>query len=496
VVAEKRFKEKYGLLRFVEAGENVRNVGRVDLAFQNGDILSVGISCQKEDDDKLFRSIVCALKDTSGVVMWRETRCKARRNGDSTIRSHPVDESQNNADVAERADAERHMQELLAMEDGKLKSLVETAPTPSRRGQRKGKKNSRPSAPAQSRKSATYEKNLYGTNEESPQDVPNEECPPEAATVKATQPLVAEIPERCLHESDAETFQVEDPVRKQVFDIEEQMQVSSETVSEEADEALDSSAPLEVQAQGGEPVNPPDAHEVLVLEATATRTTGFMTVRRKNSRRTAALIKGAWRCGRLQGDKNDVCEAATAFTDQNYNQESFEEPLAMAPLLSAKSSSCAENSQGQSSRRLLLLHKLGPPPSYPPPPPPVPVGEDIESEVSTTASTPNAATAALIPDVELMAASCVVGDQIATHSTCSARSLLWPDLDDPVAASCIVGDKITSSLASATAYLSCPDLDSIVDAWDPMQPPTWNPMQSKLGLWTGNQGMFLLEGSN
>jgi hypothetical protein len=135
--AEKSFKEKYGMLRSVEAGENVRCLGRVDLAFQNGDIVSIGLGCRKEDDDRLFFSIVHAIKSTAGVVLCQELRCHARRRKDSKA-IHGDCYTRGSAE--DLADAERHMQELLAMEDHPPKSVVETPATPPRKNQRKGKK--------------------------------------------------------------------------------------------------------------------------------------------------------------------------------------------------------------------------------------------------------------------------------------------------------------------------------------------------------------------
>lgn len=64
--AQKQFKSKHGSLKAVEAGENVRHIGRVEFALKNGDVLSIGVDCEKEGGGKLFRSIVNAMKGTLG----------------------------------------------------------------------------------------------------------------------------------------------------------------------------------------------------------------------------------------------------------------------------------------------------------------------------------------------------------------------------------------------------------------------------------------------
>lgn len=181
--AEKRFKDKYGLLRSVEAGENVRNLGRVDFAFKNGDILSIGICCQKKCNDRIFSAIVDGIKRSAGIILSQETRCQAqRRNGESVAQT---------ADAADFADAERHMQELLAMENENPKIADDTALTQHRQSQRKSKRKSRPSAPAQPRNTANSEEIPVGLiEEENPHDAPIEESPQETATLEATRPLV------------------------------------------------------------------------------------------------------------------------------------------------------------------------------------------------------------------------------------------------------------------------------------------------------------------
>mmetsp|Transcript_105727 Transcript_105727/g.164984 ORF Transcript_105727/g.164984 Transcript_105727/m.164984 type:complete len:568 (+) Transcript_105727:57-1760(+) len=137
--SQKRFQEKYGLLKAVEAGEDVRNIGRIELAFQNGDVLSVGVNCQEKNDGEYFRSIIEAFRGTAGLIMCKEMRCRARR---CKSIGKPEGETGISASLGsgdEAADAERHMQELLAME---VESSKRGLTSSSRRTQRKSKPSS------------------------------------------------------------------------------------------------------------------------------------------------------------------------------------------------------------------------------------------------------------------------------------------------------------------------------------------------------------------
>merc|ERR1712217_276085 len=46
---QENFYAKYPVLKAVEAGGDTRGIGRVELAFQDGDVLSVGLECSSGD---------------------------------------------------------------------------------------------------------------------------------------------------------------------------------------------------------------------------------------------------------------------------------------------------------------------------------------------------------------------------------------------------------------------------------------------------------------
>lgn len=143
--SQKRFQEKYDSLRSVEAGEKLIDIGRVLLAFKNGDVLSIGTSCRDKSEGAIFRSLVESIRRSAALVLCEDQRCKAKRNakkgrGESTT-EQKGDKALEDAVGTAAADAERHMQELLAMEEEVSKSgtAAEMVGSPSRRNQRKNR---------------------------------------------------------------------------------------------------------------------------------------------------------------------------------------------------------------------------------------------------------------------------------------------------------------------------------------------------------------------
>lgn len=486
--AEKLFKEKHGLLKCVEAGENVRNRGRVDLAFQNGDILSIGICCGTDRDDKIFCSIVDAIKGTAGVVLCQETRCQAyRRGGENSIRSDSQDVT-HVIDEEEFASAERHMQELLAMEE-RSKSAIESVATPSRRSQRKSKKKGRPQIPAQSPKMASSEEGPFQSNESSQQDAASEEITQETGTANESWPDEAEIPRHSLGEPNATNVEFEDLPKKVLFIDEKYMQTSSTAMAEEANETPNSSGgTVNTKWQLGAAVIPEycleECHDVtfdvndfplkrwssieedvqiasqIMLEeaeeaneAPDSSAPFSIFYQRQEPQHPDSNSSACTSCNfdRSQADSHS-CQASKAFTNSECVWET-------PGKVSAKFDFSFEPSQVECSRKRRLLDNLGPPPTYPPPPPPpppFPVGRDIEAQRFTIASKTGVAAAAAAVDID----------------------------DLLVVVSCRAGDANTPSPAHSTLSMSCHHCHSIVDTWNPLEPP-WNPMQSRLGLRTG-----------
>jgi len=392
------------------------------------------------------------------------------RDGGSTVHRESVDASPSSAGAANIADAERHLQELLAMEKETGTAVVETAAPRTRRSQRRGKHNNRPITPAQS---CRNDDSPSMASDGTAQDVAAGAGPQETTTVDATQSRAPEISELCLVELDNE------------------VQTSSETGCEEAGEALGSSALLELESEGEEAGITTNARAVLALEAMPKWTTEFSMVRRRRAKRSGTQTANACLCGykgcscsRSARDMDNDWQASITFTEQEKSEESLGKPSTEAPVICAKSEPRPERYQQE--RVCMLLRKLGPPPSNPPPPPPPP--PPPRPKKITAVAEGNAATASLVPRVQMVAASCIIGEEIPTPWPSFAPSLFWPDLDEPMATSVPVEDKMISSAVPHTP-LPCRNFESIVDAWSSMQ-SSWHPMQSKLGLWTANNDIL------
>lgn len=530
--AQNKFKGKYGMLRSVEAGESVTNIGRIELAFKNGNILSIGMNCQKEGDGKLFCSLVKAIQGTAGVVLSQETRCQAQYcTGDvaksPSVAGVPVEEVPNGEEVA---DAERHMKELLAMEE-------ETAAAAAASRQRKSKKSNKPPTPAHSPSNASHGEVACKGYEDAIENAAKLE------TIMAPE-THDEMCEQCLVLPDAP-------------------RAGGDLILASLPLSGRKSETLELFSQAYEAA--PDAGWMMVRKISPKRNQG-------QDENVAASLAGTCHCGCMEcscsaaGDSTEsICETPKSSNRQGCSalEEPLSEPKALPPL--SPSSSCCDlfedASQRDSARKLPF--NLGPPPAYaPPPPPPPPVPSSAECPAAAF-TVDLCGDLGLSDDDEIFQTPCDCGvlpsgfqrppqpqqlhdaaerdafdkllfdtetkrlkqeadrkrveeeARILIQNQAEAQRLakmetdakehqnkmdalskanaadLAPELDAKVsAASCVARrDRISSPLICPSPTARCSDFDSIIDAWSPMQNnvmDTWNPMQSKLGLWCGN----------
>jgi hypothetical protein len=126
------FYSKYDTLKAVEAGENVKDIARIDVLFGNGDLLSLGCPCSSKDSMEDVEKMAHALQWETGLEIKYENGCKVHRQKKS-------DSCDLNTDMdfaCAAAEADRHAEELLQEE-------AQDAPSPTGSKMKKRSKGAR-----------------------------------------------------------------------------------------------------------------------------------------------------------------------------------------------------------------------------------------------------------------------------------------------------------------------------------------------------------------
>lgn len=105
--AKENFHTKYNHLKSVEVGSDVRRVGRIELAFRDGDILSVGLECSCEQHQREFQKMAKCLVKLGNLESCKSCGCNTRR------RTSSGESSNVDANCGTSEEADRHMRELL-----------------------------------------------------------------------------------------------------------------------------------------------------------------------------------------------------------------------------------------------------------------------------------------------------------------------------------------------------------------------------------------------
>lgn len=103
------FGRLHGSLKSVEAGNDVRGISRIELMYHDGEVLSIGMRCECQEDTAYFNIVKNCFKQQAGLMVCTASTCKLRRRL----------EKQSTQVVNGYAEAEalRHMEELIALED-------------------------------------------------------------------------------------------------------------------------------------------------------------------------------------------------------------------------------------------------------------------------------------------------------------------------------------------------------------------------------------------
>lgn len=107
------FFNRYSMLKSIEAGQDVRNMSRLELRYRDGMVLSVGMTCDDKRHTAYFRGVAEAVEQKLGLTSCRKT--SGPGHGRSKTAAPEVADAEPEAD----AEADRHMRELLALESGK-----------------------------------------------------------------------------------------------------------------------------------------------------------------------------------------------------------------------------------------------------------------------------------------------------------------------------------------------------------------------------------------
>jgi len=106
--AKEDFYNRYPKLKAVEVGTDARRIGRIELMFEDGDTLSVGLECNPSDTPQ-FLKLCASLASLGQLEKCTSSGCKTRRPQQKDDQS-PEQED----DPAAQDEADRHMMELLA----------------------------------------------------------------------------------------------------------------------------------------------------------------------------------------------------------------------------------------------------------------------------------------------------------------------------------------------------------------------------------------------
>merc|ERR1712048_263302 len=110
--AKDDFFTKYPSLKAVEVGSDIQRVGRIEVMFENGDALSVGLECASSEgsSSSRFLKLCNSLITLAHLEKCSSTECKTRRAAptNDTSPEHVPD------GVVTKDEADRHMMELLA----------------------------------------------------------------------------------------------------------------------------------------------------------------------------------------------------------------------------------------------------------------------------------------------------------------------------------------------------------------------------------------------
>lgn len=115
---EKHFAKRYGELKALEAGQDVRDMSRLEIMFHDGNILSVGLACKSKKQASYFRSFADAVQDKLGLIVADKKSAPGRLKCGQASAYKPDEARRAESDA--KAEADRHMQELLASEDQSL----------------------------------------------------------------------------------------------------------------------------------------------------------------------------------------------------------------------------------------------------------------------------------------------------------------------------------------------------------------------------------------
>jgi hypothetical protein len=113
--AQDNFHTKYPSLKAVEAGSDSRQTGRIEIAFFDGNTLSVGLECAPPDLRK-FQTLCSTLSNIGRLVKCKSNMCKSVRRRNAVTDDQTAESIKANGEAA-KGEADRHMMELLATVD-------------------------------------------------------------------------------------------------------------------------------------------------------------------------------------------------------------------------------------------------------------------------------------------------------------------------------------------------------------------------------------------
>lgn len=209
-----QFYNSYATLKAVEAGQDVRRMSRLEVMCRDGNLLSVGMGCESEESALYFRAVASAVKEKLALISCRKTSEKAHRRGMDPSAPAPDEAAEAEAELDAQAEADRHMQELLASESHACKPASENHDgKPSRK---RRCKRAKPSKAAPSSVPEASPDCFVDLPDETPQLLVSQEqttspgeatdstaVPEMSSSEKECQNSTAEAPERATDSADA-----------------------------------------------------------------------------------------------------------------------------------------------------------------------------------------------------------------------------------------------------------------------------------------------------
>eukprot|EP00931_Biecheleriopsis_adriatica_P014938 TRINITY_DN1170_c0_g1_i2.p1 TRINITY_DN1170_c0_g1~~TRINITY_DN1170_c0_g1_i2.p1 ORF type:complete len:884 (+),score=182.93 TRINITY_DN1170_c0_g1_i2:52-2652(+) len=120
---QEHYNKRYGgTLKSLEAGQDVRDMSRLEVMCQDGNALSIGLACKSKRQSAYFRALADAVREKLGLVSCKKTAAPGHL---KEIKKAPAPGKDVKAKAeaaraqaeAAQAEADRHMQELLAEEE-------------------------------------------------------------------------------------------------------------------------------------------------------------------------------------------------------------------------------------------------------------------------------------------------------------------------------------------------------------------------------------------